>query len=112
MSNRILISNLPLNVDSGELEDMFMSVGNVVNAIIEKDQASGLSIGIGFVEMETEQAMRDGIDHFNGQSKFGNRLNVREDKPHVAAIPLNSMDRRKTFANAKSAFKKKSKRKH
>jgi RNA recognition motif-containing protein len=111
LGTKIRISNLPLQVDSGELEDMFMSVGNVVATSIDRDQASGVSLGIGFVEMASEEEMRNCVEHFNGQNKQGNRLSVREDKPHVAVAPvsLKAQGRRKTFASAKTAFGKKSK---
>lgn len=109
MGTRIRISNLPTDVDSGELEDMFMAVGNVITATIDQDHISGISSGIGFVEMASEQEMLDGVDRFNGQTKSGQRLNVREDKPHVAvnSLAMKSSERRKTFESAKNAFGKK-----
>lgn len=86
MGTKLLVTNLPLSVDSSALEDMFTLIGNVRTARVELDEASGTSRGVGHVEMMTAQEAQDGISHFNGQSKGGQRLAVREDKPHVPKL--------------------------
>lgn len=90
---KLLISNLPLTVDSSDLEDMFTIVGDVRVAKVERNLETGTSIGIGRVEMSNIQQAQDCIEHFNGQSTQGHVLAVREDKPHVPRRPLKTKGR-------------------
>jgi len=110
MGTKLLVSNLPLDIDSSTLEDMFTMVGNVSKAAIEIDGTTGLSRGRGYVEMSTAQEAQNCIDHFNGQSKGGNRLAVREDIPHVPKVTVMKTSLRKAFISSKkSAAKRKPK---
>jgi RNA recognition motif-containing protein len=83
LGTKLLISNLPPSIDSITLENMFSIVGNVRAAVVTIDPETGISIGVGRVEMSTEEEAALGIDHYNGQNKNGHIIFVREDKPHV-----------------------------
>jgi hypothetical protein len=87
VANTVLISNLPSCVDASALEDMFSSVGNVVNARIAYDTLTGKSMERGYVEMCSAEEVQNCILRFNGQTKSGRTLIVREDKPHVSQAP-------------------------
>lgn len=80
---KLQVRNLSHSVESWELEDLFTTVGTVVSAKISKDPGSGLGLGIGFVEMSTEQEAADCVERFNGYPYLGQTLVVIEDRPHV-----------------------------
>ena len=88
MGKKLYIQNLDGVVDSGILNDMFSSVGEVVNATVEVKTARGNDYRVGYVEMSTRQEALDGIDRFNGQKKFVNVLVVTEDRPHIPIITI------------------------
>jgi RNA recognition motif-containing protein len=83
MIKKLYIQNLDGLVDSAILNDMFSSVGEVLNAIVEVKSARGNDYRVGYVEMSTRQEALDGIDRFNGQKKYGTVLVVTEDRPHI-----------------------------
>lgn len=72
----IFVSNLPLSLDSSALEDMFTRVGDVRQALIERDPMSGASLGRGTVEMSTREEAENCVLHFNSQPMNGQRLAV------------------------------------
>lgn len=88
MSSSLRVSNLPAGFDSSMLEDMFTMVGNVRNAQVMVDAATGKSKGYGVVEMSTAEEAQDGILHFHGQVKNGQSLVVRENTPHVPVLAI------------------------
>lgn len=76
MNTTVILSNLPLAMDSIALEDMFGAVGNVRKAHVLCDPFSGLSLGRGRVEMSTREEAENCVLHFNQQSFKGQRLIV------------------------------------
>lgn len=100
LGTKLLVTNLPLNIDSATLEDMFTMVGNVRAAKVALDGATGVSQGVGYVEMTTVQEAQDCIDRLNGQSKHGQRISVRVDKPHVPNVTAKPIGRK---VNGKSS---------
>lgn len=83
MGNRLAIRNIGDLINSDILEEMFSSVGDVLNSRIEVKCIRGNDYRVGYIEMENEQQAIDGIDRFHGQKKHGAVLVVTEDKPHV-----------------------------
>jgi hypothetical protein len=51
--------------------------------------------------MSNAQQALDGIQHFNGQSKQGHVLSVREDKPHVPRLDHIAATKRRLLRRAK-----------
>jgi RNA recognition motif-containing protein len=51
MGTKLLVTNLPLDLDSSDLEDMFTMVGDVRAALVLRDEQSDVSRGVGQVEM-------------------------------------------------------------
>lgn len=88
MSYTLRVSNLPQNLDSSMLEEMFTMVGNVRNAQILLDVFSGASRRFGLVEMSTEDEVQDCIRYFSVQTRDDSALVVRENKPHIPLPPL------------------------
>ena len=83
MGTKLYIQNLDASVDSSELESMFTTVGDVASARVSMITNSNGDVRVGYVQMATEEQAADCIDRFNGQSRNGLTLIVREDKVHV-----------------------------
>jgi RNA recognition motif-containing protein len=80
---KLYVQNLPIAVDSSELECMFGNVGDVFSATVQVISDPNGDRRVGYVHMATQEQALDCIDRFNGQKKDGKVLIVREDKPHV-----------------------------
>lgn len=78
MNTTLRINNLCTSVDASELESMFTIIGDVRSARVVYNETTGISKGIGFVEMSTREELENCILHFGGQS-----IMVREDIPFV-----------------------------
>jgi RNA recognition motif-containing protein len=105
MLTTLKISNLSPVIRDADLEGMFSLIGNVKEAKIIYDPVSGLSIGIGIVEMSTELEAQDCILHYNGQSVEGQTIFVREDKPHVPDPQKKQLSERLAARNGKKGRK-------
>ncbi|KAM9783105.1 RNA-binding motif, single-stranded-interacting protein 3-like isoform 4-T4 [Neosynchiropus ocellatus] len=62
----LYISNLPVNMDEQELENMLKPFGHVISTRILRD-ANGLSRGVGFARMESTEKCDVVIQNFNGK---------------------------------------------
>jgi len=63
----IYVGNLPWDIDSTRLEQVFSEHGKVVSARVVYDRDSGRSRGFGFVTMSTETEMNDAVAALDGQ---------------------------------------------
>lgn len=66
-SYRIYVGNLPWDVDSGRLEQLFSEHGKVLDARVVSDRETGRSRGFGFVTMASETELNDAIAALDGQ---------------------------------------------
>lgn len=66
-SFRIYVGNLPWDVDTGRLEQVFSEHGKVVESRVVYDRETGRSRGFGFVTMSSETEMNDAIAALDGQ---------------------------------------------
>ncbi|KAF5957366.1 hypothetical protein HYC85_004591 [Camellia sinensis] len=82
-TNRIYVGNLPWDVDSSRLEQLFSEHGKVVDARVVSDRETGRSRGFGFVTMSTEAELNDAIASLDGKNLGGRaiRVNVAEERP-------------------------------
>ncbi|KAL7191818.1 hypothetical protein ACSBR2_023820 [Camellia fascicularis] len=82
-TNRIYVGNLPWDVDSSRLEQLFSEHGKVVDARVVSDRETGRSRGFGFVTMSTEAELNDAIANLDGKNLGGRaiRVNVAEERP-------------------------------
>ena len=102
MGKKLYVQNLDGLVDSALLNDMFSSVGEVLNASVEIKTARGNDYRVGYVEMSTRQEALDGIDRFNGQKKYGTILVVTEDRPHIPLLPILKNSKKKSKQSART----------
>ncbi|MFI5274694.1 MAG: RNA recognition motif domain-containing protein, partial [Ktedonobacterales bacterium] len=81
MATRIYVGNLPYQADDQQLAQLFGAFGDVVEAMVVMDRATGQSKGFGFVEMANDQDAQNAIKSLNG-TMMGNRtIRVNEAQP-------------------------------
>ena len=81
VATRIYVGNLPYSVDNAQLAELFAGFGEVVDAHVVIDRASGQSKGFGFIEMADEAGTQKAISGLNG-TMLGNRaITVNEARP-------------------------------
>ncbi len=78
MNTKIYVGNLPYNIDSNKLKDMFSEFGEVVESSVISDRFSGRSKGFGFVTFADEKSAKEAIEKMNQKEYEGRKLNVNE----------------------------------
>ena len=80
MSQKIYVGNLPNNIGNEVLTEKFCKYGHVCSAKIIKDRETNLSMGFGFVEMESPEEAEKAIINLNGSFFNGHSISVVEAK--------------------------------
>lgn len=78
---KLFVGNLPFNVDSGELAELFGQAGNVEVVEVIYDKLTGRSRGFGFVTMSTVEEVEAAQQQFNGYELEGRPLRVNSGPP-------------------------------
>ncbi|GFP89128.1 29 kDa ribonucleoprotein a chloroplastic [Phtheirospermum japonicum] len=73
---KLYVGNLPYDVDSSRLADLFQQAGDVAVAEVIYDRLSGRSKGFGFVTMSTIEEVEAAVQLFNGYDIQGRVLRV------------------------------------
>jgi RNA recognition motif-containing protein len=81
MATNLFVGNLPYNLESDRLAEVFAQAGVVASAKVISDRYSGRSRGFGFVEMATDEEAKKAIEMFNGKDLEGRSLVVNEARP-------------------------------
>lgn len=81
MSNKLYIGNLSWQMSDQELRDFFAQYGEVEDAFILRDRATGRSKGFGFVTFVNEDDAKKALEATNGQDLAGRKLNVDFARP-------------------------------
>jgi RNA recognition motif-containing protein len=76
VATNLYVGNLPFTTTSSELEGLFSSYGEVVDARVITDRDTGRSRGFGFVEMASEEAAQQAISELNDSDMSGRRISV------------------------------------
>ncbi|MGI6658467.1 MAG: RNA recognition motif domain-containing protein [Dethiobacteraceae bacterium] len=79
MVKTIYVGNIPWSTTEDQLKEFFSEQGQVYNARIITERATGRSKGYGFVEVAEEDAER--IIEMNGSELDGRKLVINEAKP-------------------------------
>jgi len=79
--NKLYVGNLPFSFDDDALKKAFEEAGEVVEAVVITDKASGRSRGFGFVTMKDEKAAEKAIKEMNEKEVEGRPLKVDMAKP-------------------------------
>jgi RNA recognition motif-containing protein len=81
---KLYVGNLPFQVASSDLEQLFSEFGAVQSALVVEDRATGRSRGFGFVEMANAADAQAAIDGLTDQEYQGRRLTVNLARPREA----------------------------
>ena len=73
---RLFVGNLPWELSSEDLRTLFSEFGEVADASVVKDRASGRSRGFGFVDMTKKRHGADAAENLNGSVVGGRALTV------------------------------------
>jgi RNA recognition motif-containing protein len=81
MSTKLFVGNLDFKVTENDLHDAFAAYGNVVEANLVTDRATGRPRGFAFVTMSSPEEAQKAIDGLNGKALGGRTLNVNVARP-------------------------------
>ncbi|MCB1111132.1 MAG: RNA-binding protein [Chlamydiales bacterium] len=81
MAKKLFVGNLPHEIESNALQELFESFGTVVYAKVITDRDTGRSKGFGFVELESDDDAEAAIKEMNGKEVGGRPLTVNEARP-------------------------------
>ncbi len=83
----ICVGNLSPEISEQELKVVFEAFGRVTSTRVIRDARSGLSRGIGFVDMPFVSAAQAAIRAMNGKELKGQVLRVRDAHPSAEQRP-------------------------
>lgn len=78
MGKKLFVGNLDYSITNDQLGELFAQAGDVVDAVVISDRASGRSKGFGFVEMATDEEAKKAKEMFSGKDFQGRNLVVDE----------------------------------
>lgn len=78
---KLYVGNLPYTATSEELNKLFSEFGDIVDAVVITDRASGRSKGFGFVEFADEAAAQKAVEAMNQKEIDGRKLVVNFARP-------------------------------
>ena len=81
MGKRLFVGNLPQQVSSADLNQLFSEFGTVQSVEIMPGRDSRRNKGFGFVEMGSEAAAEAAIQGLHNREIDGRRLTVDEARP-------------------------------
>jgi RNA recognition motif-containing protein len=81
MSSKLFVGNLSFNITENDLQDAFAAHGNVVEANLMMDRATGRPRGFGFVTMSSPEEAQKAIEAMNGSSIDGRAITVNIARP-------------------------------
>ena len=81
MSSNLYVGNLPFDVSEAELQELFVSQGEVVSAKVVMDRETGRPRGFGFVEMAQAEDAQKAIQNLDGRDFKGRNLKVNMAQP-------------------------------
>ena len=77
----IFVAGLPVIFGKRELGELFEAYGQVTAVRVIKDRETGVSRGLGFVEMPDESEARVAIRHLHDDLIEDNKITVKEARP-------------------------------
>lgn len=78
---KLFVGNLPFNVDSATLAELFEKAGNVQMVEVIYDKVTGRSRGFGFVTMSSIAEVQAAENQFNGYELEGRPMRVNSGPP-------------------------------
>jgi len=87
MGRRLYVGNLAYSVTGDQLRELFAAHGEVTEASVISDRATGRSKGFGFVEMESDEGAKTAIEALNEAKVGGRNLIVNEARDREPRPP-------------------------
>ena len=78
---KLFVGSLPWSLSGSSLKDLFAQYGEIVEAIIISDSATGRSKGFGFVTFANEADAEKAQSEMNGKDVEGRNIIVNFAKP-------------------------------
>lgn len=78
---KLYVGNLPYTVNSDELRKLFSEYGEIIDAIVIVDRATGRSKGFGFVEFATDEMADAAIKAMQDKEIEGRKIVVNVARP-------------------------------
>ncbi|MCT4637611.1 MAG: RNA-binding protein [Bacteroidales bacterium] len=79
----IYVGNLHYDVESEDLKELFIQLGEVSSAKVIKDRETGRSSGYGFVEMDNDEEGKVAISRLDQFEWEGRKIRVSEARPRA-----------------------------
>jgi RNA recognition motif-containing protein len=79
--SNLIVNYLQTNVGEEDLNALFSSYGPIQSLKIVRDKGTGISMGFGFVNFETNEAANGAADALNGLELNGKRIKVSVARP-------------------------------
>jgi len=81
MNVKLYVSNLPKSITLGELNDLFVQAGDVIEADLITDQKNGEPKGFAFITMNSRSGAEKAIHMFNKYTLNDQKIKVNMAKP-------------------------------
>jgi RNA recognition motif-containing protein len=81
VGKRLFVGNLPDQVSSADLNQLFSEFGTVQSVQIMQGRGAGRKMGFGFVEMDSEAEAQAAVQGLHEREIDGRRLTVDEARP-------------------------------
>ena len=81
VKNKLYVGNLPYSMDDDKLKEIFAAVGEVTEAKVITDKASGRSKGFGFVTMKDDETAEKAIKELNEKEVDDRKIQVNIARP-------------------------------
>ncbi|KAL0844433.1 hypothetical protein Bca101_017679 [Brassica carinata] len=101
---KLFVGNLPFNVDSAQLAQLFESAGNVEMVEVIYDKVTGRSRGFGFVTMSSVSEVEAAAQQFNNYELDGRPLRVNAGPPPPKREDSFSRGPRSSFGSSGSGY--------
>lgn len=79
--HKLYVGNLPWDIDSQKLKELFADFGEISDARVITDKYSGKSKGFGFVEYGSEESAQKAIKAMNDKEIDGRKIIVNVARP-------------------------------
>jgi len=81
MAKKLFVGNIGWDTSDDQLREAFAANGEIEEAVIIKDRATGRSKGFGFVTFVNDADADKAIESMNGKELDGRALTVNEARP-------------------------------
>lgn len=81
VKNKLYVGNLPYSFNDDSLREHFAQIGEVIEAKVISDKATGRSKGFGFVTMADDSLAEKAIQELDGKETDGRPMRISIARP-------------------------------